>query len=260
MGKTIYIPESLEDIKMDSLIRFTKVNPEDEQLQMYQAFWLFCEMEKDIVKALTFQDAQHIYKKIGVALNQKPELKRTFEMDGVKYGMIPNLENITFGEYIDLDSYITPQEEGQVLHEEAFKFMATLYRPITEEVKGLYQIEPYNDSSDSWRVFKEHCKADVYLGAVSFFLTLKQDLLIALKRYLQVASQEIQAKQAQDLAVIGDGLEALTAWLKEMSLNTTQSQHYPLKWHLPNSLTISNLEKWQNNHEEIKNDERLRTI
>ena len=37
---------------------------------------------------------------------QKPPLVKQFTMKGVEYGFIPKLEDMSFGEYVDLDTYI----------------------------------------------------------------------------------------------------------------------------------------------------------
>ena len=39
--------------------------------------------------------------------SNKPLLKRRFKIKDIEFGFIPNLENITFGEYVDLEKLFT---------------------------------------------------------------------------------------------------------------------------------------------------------
>jgi hypothetical protein len=57
-------------------------------------------------------------------------------MDGVEYGFIPNLDDMSFGEYVDLDTYLG---DWQNIH----RAMAVLYRPIREKRGERYNIVPY---------------------------------------------------------------------------------------------------------------------
>jgi hypothetical protein len=72
---------------------------------------------------------------------------------------------MSFGEYIDLDSYLS---DMQSLH----KTIGVLYRPITIEKGDLYEIEPYN-GTDGYSDFP----LDVALGATLFFYRLSNRLL-----------------------------------------------------------------------------------
>jgi hypothetical protein len=156
--------ESLADVKLDNLIKFSKVNQEDEYLVMLKAFELFFDIPKEIVRQMQYKEAEIILSNVSEIINSVPKDEVTFEMDGVKYGRIPNLETMDFGEYIDIDTFITPLYEGEIKHEHAFRFLSTLYRPIIDEVDSIYSIEPYTDeyiAKDTWRIFKEHCPANI---------------------------------------------------------------------------------------------------
>jgi len=53
---------------------------------------------------------------------------------------IPNLDDITNGEYVDLDTYIPDWDE---MH----KAMAVLFRPVIQNLKDKYIIEDYKGSA-----------------------------------------------------------------------------------------------------------------
>ena len=67
---------------------------------------------------------------------QKPQLITRFTMNGVEYGFIPNLDDMTLGEYVDLDTYISQWDRMEYA-------MAVLYRPIKDKYKQKYNIEEY---------------------------------------------------------------------------------------------------------------------
>lgn len=101
------------------------------------------------------------------ALNKKSsELVTTFELDGIEFGLIPDLTDITTGEFLDLDNY---QNDIQNIH----RFMSVLYRPVKYKLKDKYIIEEY-EGSDKYS--KEMLKVDIsiYKSVLSFFLTLHE--------------------------------------------------------------------------------------
>jgi hypothetical protein len=94
-----------------------------------------------------------------------------FELDGVKYGFLPNWRDLTFAEFIDLDTISTKKtnELLDLLHILA----AIMYRPITEEVTHHnFKIEKYNLDKMKVRaeLFKKKLNIRVILGAQFFFI------------------------------------------------------------------------------------------
>ena len=83
------------------------------------------------------------------------------------FGFIPNLDEMTLGEYIDLDTYFGDWDN---MH----KAMSVLYRPITKEKGNLYNIEEYDGTkySDVLKLMP----LDVVLGSIFFFYNLSSEL------------------------------------------------------------------------------------
>lgn len=93
-----------------------------------------------------------------------------FTLDGIEYGIFPNWKDLTFAEYVDLDTISTkkPQDLLDHLHILA----AIMYRPITSEIsKHNYEIEPYDIDKMIRRaeLFKKKLDVRYVLGAQSFF-------------------------------------------------------------------------------------------
>jgi hypothetical protein len=101
-----------------------------------------------------------------------------FTLDGIEYGIFPNWKDLTFAEYIDLDSISTkkPQDLLDNLHILA----AIMYRPIVSEVsRHNYQIEQYDVDEMIKRaeLFKKKLDVRYVLGAQSFFTTFAKMFL-----------------------------------------------------------------------------------
>jgi hypothetical protein len=142
-------------------------------------------------------------------------------MGGVEFGFIPNLDDMTFGEYTDLDTYITDWEQ---MH----KAMAVLYRPIKKNgLNGTYEIEKYNGSITYSDVMK-HAPLDVVFGANVFFYTLGNELLKSTMTYLE-NNKEIQTILHQhNLEKDGDGIVQSMLLLKETLSNLIELPNYQL--------------------------------
>jgi hypothetical protein len=96
-----------------------------------------------------------------------------FELNGVEYGFFPNWRDLTFAEFMDLDSMSNKpiNELLDMLHYLA----AVMYRPIVSEVsRHDYQIEPYNVATMKIRaeLFKKELDVRYVLGAQAFFTRL----------------------------------------------------------------------------------------
>ena len=108
---------------------------------------------------------------------------------------MPQLEEMIFGEYIDLDSNIGDFEN---IH----KAMGVLYRPIKQKVKSKYLIEDYTgEEGDS--MFD--MPMDAVLGSIIFFYHLGIDLSKTMLNSLD--QEEMNSLQLTNLEKSGDGME-----------------------------------------------------
>jgi hypothetical protein len=140
----------------------------------------------------------------------------------MEYGFIPDLENISFGEYVDLDNYLSNWDDYN-------KAMAVMYRPITETRKEKYNILEYNGASEFSEAMK-YAPMDIAIGASVFFWTLGSELLTATLNYLKTETKKMtqeQATLAQELSLEknGVGIQAYTDLLKETLQNMTKLQN-----------------------------------
>lgn len=175
-------------------------------------------------------------------MNETPELQTTFEHKGVKYGFIPNIDDITTGEFIDIENY---QKEPK----DTYKVLSVLYRPIIKEGQGKrYLIAPYKGEVNEQ--FKD-MPSDVAFGALLFFWHLGIDLLAFTLKSLE-QKKEVQTKT--NSVKNGDGWGSSTYSLTEMSQNLEKLVNWPFT---PLSCGVLTNPIWQNWSDKLltKNDE-----
>ena len=160
----ILIPESARELTVEQYQKFLKVEG-DETFTMLKALELFANIPLKVAYAMKADDILSISTDIFTMISVKHPLVKRLSFRGKEYGFVPNLEEMSFGEYIDLDNYLS---DMQSLH----KTIGVLYRPITIDKGGLYEIEPYN-GTDGYSDFP----LDVALGATLFFYRLSNRLL-----------------------------------------------------------------------------------
>ena len=120
-----------------------------------------------------FEDIAYISNFITDKLPRKEDIvfKDRFELDGVEYGFFPNWRDLTFAEFIDMDTIATKKTDEllNMLHILA----AIMYRPITKEYsEHNFEIEPYDLKSLPKRAehFKKNLDVSYILGAQFFFI------------------------------------------------------------------------------------------
>lgn len=117
-------------------------------------------------------------------------LNTIIEIDGIDFGFHPKLKDLTFGEFVDLDNYLS--EPWENMH----YIMAILYRPITSRKKKKYAIEEYDSdkSFDRANLFKDNLSVATVNGAASFFLTIGKEYQIALQSSLSKQQRKMMKK------------------------------------------------------------------
>ena len=134
---------------------------------------------KDLLDA-GFDEINYLAAHILTIIPKQDEVKFVdrFELNGVKYGFFPNWRDLTFAEFVDMDTISTknPDELLDLLHILA----AIMYRPIViERGEHDYDIEMYDVNTMKKRaeLFKKELDVKYILGAQFFFIKFA-------KRYL----------------------------------------------------------------------------
>ena len=204
MKKTLTVPTSLDEVSVRQLRLYLETIQEDitddmKTLALFQCFLGIGKRQYDAIKPA---DRTRIAAAMTDLLQAQAEFKAIFTYRGTRYGIIPNLEAMTNGEYIDLDNYSKKPADIP-------KFLSVLYRPITKQKGDYYEIEPYQ-GSEKLRSIMEEVPASIYLGSQAFFLTIGRELFNCTPKYLQAAAAESQQKRSASLTKNGTGKATYT--------------------------------------------------
>lgn len=219
MKVNINVPDSLNEITLYQYQRFEKLIQENEASHFVnqKTIEIFCNIELKDVARIRIADIDDLLLHLDNLLQQKPKLTKTFKLGVYEFGFIPKLEDMTSGEFIDLENYLGSTE---TLHQA----MAVLFRPIKSKVKDLYTIEEYESSYKYSEVLK-YMPLDIALGSMLFFWTLQNDCVNALTDYIQnEVEQSEQAKQV--LVKNGVGINQFTQQLKGIFSDSMPSLNY----------------------------------
>ena len=102
-------------------------------------------------------------------------------INGDNYGFIPNWDEFTLGEWIDLE------ECTKDLWSNALKMTSILYRPIKRQQGEAYTIHPYTAKEDP-EVFR-NLSAELFGGMMLFFSSSRRKLQHTLKSSLMEVAQ-----------------------------------------------------------------------
>ena len=217
MKLEITIPTKLNELKLFQYQKFLAISKdnEDEEFLQQKMIQIFCGIELKDFLNIKYKEINDITTSLNNMFKENHTFINRFKLDGIEFGFIPNLDNISFGEYTDLDTYIT---DWNNMH----KAMAVLYRPIIKKgINNTYKISEYKGTEQYAEIMKD-IPLDVCLGAVVFFYNLGNELLKATIHYLE-NNQEVQnILQQQTSELSGDGITQSMLSLKEILLDLTK--------------------------------------
>ena len=181
----ISVPTHINDITLEQYQRFAKINTEeqDKEFFMFKTIEIFCGVDIALVSKMRLKDAESISNEVIEVLNSNIPFTNRFELEGVKYGFIPDLQAISLGEFIDL-------EEGLADSKGFHKAAAVMFRPIVKEVGELYTIDGYEASTDMHHIMKQ-APLGVISAAIVFFYNIVKELQRDLEDYSQGSQEEM---------------------------------------------------------------------
>ena len=182
---------SWNDVTLDKWVKLINKKNETKSEEAINTISVLSDIPKKLVKELGINDIANILQRIAKMQEETiSKLKKIIKVNDIEYGFHPNLEEITLGEYADIETYIKNGIENNLP-----KLMAVLYRPIIEKDEDSYSIEAYGVSDMRMRAKKfEKMKAEDVNNALVFFWTLGKELSMILLPYLMERSQEILNK------------------------------------------------------------------
>jgi hypothetical protein len=224
------VPQKLQAIKLRQYQEYLKIQKENEDAEDAANFLnskciqIFCGLTLKESYNLPVKMFDGVLQQIGRCFEEPTPLIKEFSMTGsngieVSFGMIPSLDEMTFGEYVDLENFMSDWDN---MH----KAMAVLYRPITFNKNGKYLIEDYDGSDKYWEVMKD-APVNVALGAMVFFYRLGKKLSKYTMDYLLLQQNQKGAlMQEKDLERNGDGINQFMLSLEKTYQELIKSQKF----------------------------------
>lgn len=219
MSISIKVPSKLSEIPLWKFQKYMKLRDEneDEQFLSYKAIELFCGIPLSDVYKLTLESVESISAVLSKMFNEEQRHIERFKMGGVEYGFIPDLNEMTLAEYVDIDGNLS---DLQTLH----LAMNALYRPIKDSKGKFYNIEEYSIKDvDKMK----DMPTDAALGAIFFLISLGRELLTDTIPYLQEVEEHQQEMDSEEngdgthlsMDYVTETLRRLTKLQERMSIN-----------------------------------------
>lgn len=202
----IIVPNRLDELTLGQYQRFQKLEG-DEDFLGRKMVEIFCDIKMETIMKMKISSIAKINQTLMKAFSSRPEFKMRFKMDGVEYGFIPNLDELTFGELHDIETTIG---DWQKMNET----MAVLYRPIIQKMGSRYRIKDYD--ADALRAeLMRKMPLDIVMGSMVFFCDLGMDLSKTFLKSL-AKEKEINSAAKDNLQDDGAGFPYSILLLKEM--------------------------------------------
>ena len=182
------IPEKLSEMTLGQYQDWLKVS-EGKELDTFlqqKIIEIFCGITLKEVMQIKASDIDRLVADISNIFVEEPKFIDRFNYAGKDFGFIPKLDDISFGEYVDLDTYL---QDWQLMH----KAMAVLFRPITLKRKDKYLIEDY-ESAEKYDL--KCMPLNVVFGSLVFFYHLRNELE---KHILNFLANQTEIKVSQEL-------------------------------------------------------------
>lgn len=182
----VILPENQSEITLEQYQRYVKLL-ERTDLDIYN----FNRRKLEIFTPLTFKDTENVTQvdfefclnQIDKALNEEVEFKNRFFLGNVEFGFIPNFDEITTAEYVDLNKHANTADNLHYL-------MAVLFRPITnKDGFNNYEIKTYQGTKEYFELMKK-TPLSIVNGSLFFFINLSTEL----QSYILKYTKEVQKK------------------------------------------------------------------
>ncbi len=222
MKLDILLPTNLSEIPLSRYQEFIamKEKSNDEEFIAQKMIQIFCGMKLGEVAKIKMKHLNELITHFTKVFSEKPQLIRKFKIKDIEFGFIPKFDDISFGEYVDLENYM---KDWKTYH----KALSVMYRPIKNTNKDKYEIVDYEPNEDMQDLMK-FAPLDVAISSSFFLSSLGIELLKAtqtyLKKELKKMTDSTNLAKDTNLAKTGVGMEVSMDWLTETLQSLMKSQ------------------------------------
>ena len=210
----VKIPTSLSEITLRQYKHFLKISEDvkSDNFMNAKMVEIFCSLKLAEVMKLEVNAVDEIVEMISKLFEQKPALVTRFELNGTDYGFHTGLDNMSLGEYIDLDNNIGDWPNIE-------RAMNVLYRPVVSKLKEKYSIAEY-EAGNEGKILD--MPMDAVLSSVFFLWNLGMELSQVMMNSLEAEETEVLTKylnSQQNGGGINQFTVSLTALLQDLNLS-----------------------------------------
>jgi hypothetical protein len=191
--KEFKLINSWSDVTLERWLKLIEFQTGSKTKEAEETIAAMSDIPKQLINQLSLKDVTVIMEKIAeLQAGQDSSLKRIIEIDGIEYGFHPNLDDITLGEYADLESFI---KTG--LEENLPEVMAVLYRKVIEKTdSGIYTIEKYGSDLTIRAEKMKKMTAEQVQSALVFFYNFVNALSKTLGLFLTMKQKEMKTQSS----------------------------------------------------------------
>lgn len=198
-GKTqeFNLINSWSDVNLDKWAKLVSMKTKTNSQEAVETISVLADMPKRLIKELAIKDVSKILEKIAVMQSQaESKLTKIITIDDIEYGFHPNLDELTLGEYADIETLINNNIEDNLA-----ELMAILFRPIIEKKNKIYTIGSYDAEITIRAEAMKKMSGQQVQNAMVFFWIFGKELLRILPLYLM----ELSLKKMQELKDLEKG-------------------------------------------------------
>ena len=200
--KSFKLISSWSDVTLEKWLKLVDFHNGTKSNEALETIAELSNIPKDLITQLELRDIVVMMGSISeLQAKQDSSLKRIIEIEGKRYGFHPNLDEITLGEYADLEQFIKLGIEKHLP-----EIVAVLYRPIVEEKNGVYTIAAYDGDISIRAEEMKKMSAEQVQSALVFFYHFVSVLLMTSQSSLTTRLKEMKMQLPQNpLARNGHG-------------------------------------------------------
>ena len=163
------------DLTLEKWLKLIDLETGSKTKQAEETIVTLSNIPRKLIKELGINDVALIMSGLAeIQSKKRTKLLKLITVNGKEYGFHPNLNDITLGEYADIEHYIKLGMEKHMP-----EIMAVLFRPVVERKNKVYTIEAY-DGNISIRAeeFKKMSAEQVQNALVFFYHLGKKSSMI----------------------------------------------------------------------------------
>jgi hypothetical protein len=179
------------DITVGQYQEMMLVQSDNQVTKFIECVSIALDCDPQEIRDMPYKEYHKLQQKMSfIGVEPSKDVETIIEVDGVRYGIEPDMSLISAGVFIDAEQF--KQDPIVNLH----NTLALIYRPIVKESEnGIYEIEPHQAKGFERRanLFRDKVSIETVLGATVFFSLLAMELsTLLLEFFISQTEMEVE--------------------------------------------------------------------